>query len=160
MKVSVNPIADLRSHLADKRAELRGLNDRLPWARAQAETRVITQAGDEKALGSNAEARARALTLALYADDAYLATLSEIRAVEREIADLESELEGLYDQRRASEWAIRARLVDALLGQGFDHPGNGTGSTSMLTEMATRQALRDAAERKQQALTDTEDLWR
>ena len=59
----------LRSELADARIERREAQDSYDDAKAQAEQRVIDAAGGAKRLGANAEDRARAVTLALNADE-------------------------------------------------------------------------------------------
>jgi len=117
--------------------------DKMAWYKARAEQRAIENAGEEKALGSNAEARQRALTLALWSDGEYTRAYQERQETEREINDLQVQLEALLDERRQEEWRVRARLVDALTGHGLDHPGNGTGSTIVATEAVTRGAMNE-----------------
>lgn len=155
MQYTVSPLADLRSRIADKRAELQERSDKMAYYRAQAEQRAIAAAGgDEKMLGANAEARARALTIALWQDREYTRAYQERQQTEKEVNDLQTAIDSILDARRAEEWSIRGRLVGALTGRGLDHPGLGTGSTDVMTEAGTQQALAHA-----QAERDLDDLW-
>lgn len=65
----------------------------LVLAKAQAEARVIEAAGGEKELGSNAEARQRALTIAIAADPEYQAAIKayQMALLEARVADAQVE---------------------------------------------------------------------
>lgn len=102
---------ELRQRLVTVRAELRTAKDLHEQALAQAEQAAIDsgQAG-----GKNAEERARSLTLALMKDASYQAARARLREAENEVERVEALLESARDERRASEWHIRAKLADAL----------------------------------------------
>ena len=107
---------ELRIQLASVRDQLRHAKDTLTLTQAEAEQRAIDLAGG--AIGKNEAERTRALTLALARDSAYRGALTAVRVYEAEVDRLEALLEGAKDARRVDEWAIRARLADALLTAG------------------------------------------
>lgn len=108
---------ELRIQLASVRDQLRHAKDILTMAQAEAEQRAIDMAGGQ--IGKNEAERARTLTLALSRDPHYRGALTAVRVFEAEIDRLEALLEGAKDARRVDEWAIRARLADALLTAGI-----------------------------------------
>lgn len=114
----IQQIASLRRGVVTRRIDLRSANDREVIARAEAEARAIEAAGGTKALGANADERERALILALAQDSVYQSVFSLARQIQADAERVEAELEAAEDERRAGEWAIRARLADAL-----DHRG-------------------------------------
>lgn len=103
----------LRQRLADCHISLRATKDAYELAKAEAEQYAIDHC---RAGGSNAEARARSLTVALETDAAYRTARTNLRVAEAELNRIEALLESAIDERRAAEWQIRARLADALLG--------------------------------------------
>jgi hypothetical protein len=107
---------ELRLRLADTRATLRQAKDMFTVAQAEAEQHAIDNG---LAGGKNAEERARSLTLALQKDAAYTGALSRLRSAEAECERIEALLESARDERRASEWQIRAQLADALFRAGI-----------------------------------------
>ncbi len=116
-------IATIRRELTSARIALRNLADELAQAKARAEQQAIDAAGGEKALGGNAEARERALILALADDGDYQAVVKRNKAL-LEVADyLECDLEDAKDRRREREWEVRLRLAEALEARGVqsDH---------------------------------------
>lgn len=116
-------LPDLRKRLATAQIGARNEREDLRVLQARAESRAIEAAGGEKALGSNAESRERALTIALADDAEYQRMLNMARELERLAANLEAELEGEKDLRREQEWAIRLRLAAALDGWGIQSDG-------------------------------------
>lgn len=116
----MNHFLELRLQLADCRTALRHAKDYYELAKAEAEQHAIDTG---KAGGSNAEARARSLTVALDADDTYTGALANLRHAESEVERVEALLEAARDERRAAEWQIRAQLASALLGT--DIPSDG-----------------------------------
>jgi hypothetical protein len=120
-------IQDVRTRLTETRITAREAREDFATTRAMAETRIIEKVGGEKALGANAEARERALLPALRSDDDYIGCLAAVRELEATAERLEAELEGLRDERREREWAVRLRLVQALERRGALGDGaNGT----------------------------------
>jgi hypothetical protein len=59
----------------------------------------------------------------LDADDTYTGALAHLRQAEHECERVEALLEAARDERRASEWQIRAQLAAAILGS--DIPSDG-----------------------------------
>jgi hypothetical protein len=114
-------IPEIRIQLAAARDQLRHAKDIHEMVRAETEQHTIDQAGGS--IGKNEAERTRALVLALNRDPRYRGALTQIRICEAEVDRLEALLEGARDARRVEEWAIRARLADALLYAGVqsDH---------------------------------------
>lgn len=110
-------LSEVRYELAEARGYLRDAQDALKLAQAQAEQRAIDAANGPKGIGSNKEDRERALTIALGEDADYGQALSRVRLTEDRIDHLEAELREHEDQRKAAEWAIRAKLADGLFGK-------------------------------------------
>lgn len=106
---------ELRLRVVETRADLRQQRDLFEQAEAQAEQAAI-DAG--RAGGKNAEERERSPVLALMSDPAYQGARSRLRAAEEEAERVEALLESARDERRASEWAVRLKLADALFRAG------------------------------------------
>lgn len=104
---------ELRLRLVECQTSLRAAKDTFEIVRAQREQAAIDTG---QANGSNAEQRARSLTIALATDPIYLQALSGYRVCEAECGRVEALLEAARDERRHAEWQIRAKLADALLG--------------------------------------------
>lgn len=129
-------LAEIRLALVDARATLRTARDTHEIVKAEAEQRAI----DAGATGKNAEERSRALTLALARDGQYSRALAQVRRAEAETERLEALIEGARDARRIDEWAIRARLADALGSTPSDDADPAGDSTfdDAATERATQ----------------------
>jgi len=93
---------------------LRDARDAESRAKLRAEQEAITAAGSVKALGSSDEERKRVLAVAVADHPGYQAALRHLRQVEAEHGRVEAQIETWKDERRASEWATRARMADAL----------------------------------------------
>lgn len=102
----------IHHQLAGARSALQAAKDSEKVQRAWAERRAVASLNG--ALGKNAEERERQLTIALAEDSEYKAALARLRAAELHVAELEADIEVYKDQRRESEWAVRAALVNAL----------------------------------------------
>lgn len=152
---------ELRLRLAECRTTLRQMKDLHEQALAQAEQAAID---DGRAGGKNAEERARSLTLALMNDASYQAAHTRLREVEAECERVEALLESARDERRASEWQIRARLADALFHAGAQSDGDEPAADSAFDDTYDEQAARYASSfgatlRRQQARPNgTEEL--
>lgn len=96
-----------RANVAEARIAVQTAKDAHEYERGMAEFRAC-------AAGRNADERKTALLVALAGDVAYQRVLSALRAAEAELIRSEAELETAQDQRRESEWAVRAALVNAL----------------------------------------------
>ncbi len=107
-------IADLRKQLSAVQFAAKTAREDLSFARAEVEQKAIDEAGGEKALGANQDARERALTLALARSPLYQARLVAARNLEQEASRLDAELEGLKDVRREQESAAKLRGIAAL----------------------------------------------
>lgn len=138
----MSDFTELRLQLALMRDQLRHAKDILTLTQAEAEQRAIDAAGGQ--IGKNEGERGRALTLALMRDSHYRGALTAMRCHEAEVDRLEALLEGAKDARRIEEWAIRARLADALLtarvfGDRDDATGDGAfdDTTDRLLDLKT-----------------------
>lgn len=80
----------------------------LVLAKAQAEARVIEAAGGEKELGSNAEARQRALTIALAADPEYQAAVKVYQIALAEARAADAQVESHREWLKVAAAALRA----------------------------------------------------
>ena len=127
---------ELRLQLATVRDQLRHAKDTLSLAQAEAEQHAIDLAGGS--IGKNEAERARALTLALSRDSNYRAALTAVRCHEAELDRLEALLEGAKDARRIDEWAIRARLADALVTAGIPSDQADTSGDGAFDDTADR----------------------
>ncbi len=104
----------LRIQLAEARSALRDAQDRYDLVKAQAEQRIIEDAGGSKALGSNEDERKRALLLALEADEAYTNAHSTLRYTQAMVDLLQAKLDEQIEVRRSADRASRDRLSAAL----------------------------------------------
>lgn len=134
---------ELRQRLADCRTTLRTAKDYLELAKAEAEQSAIDEG---RAGGKNAEERTRSLVIALETDDTYQDARRRLRLAEANLDQVEAHLEAALDERRASEWQIRARLADGLLGIGIptdssDPNGDGAFDDALLYSLDTQAAL-------------------
>lgn len=105
----------IHHQLAAARSACQAAKDSEKVQRAWAERRAVASLNGT--LGKNAEERERQLTVALAEDSEYKAALARLRQAELRVAELEADLEAYKDQRRESEWAVRAALVNALAGR-------------------------------------------
>lgn len=112
--IDLDHLANLRRDLAENQVALSDAKRALERAKALAEQRAIDAAGGEKALGANAEARERALALAFITDQEYQAHVESVAQADTWVGRIQTDIEIVGDQRRADEWAIRDRLVQAL----------------------------------------------
>lgn len=110
---------ELRAAQSAAQMALRITREYLIEARAEAEVRAIEGAG-EKGYGKNDAERNRYLILALKADEHYQDEIDALSVCETEANAASVALESACDERREREWAIRARLADALLGASQD----------------------------------------
>ena len=106
-------LPDLRQQLADARDELRRAKDHYETIRAIVEMGVMTT-------GKNAEDRKRELTVALSRDATHEGALELLRTAERHVDRVQAAIDVAEDERREREWAIRARLADALGDAGHE----------------------------------------
>ena len=109
-------LPQLRIEYAQARAELRRASDVYELAKAASEAQICARANGE--LGKNAEDRKRNLQVALGQGPDYLQALDTVRRWEQRTEHLQALIDAQTDIRRRDEWAIRARLVDALLALG------------------------------------------
>lgn len=93
--------------LAEAKIELRQAKDHFETVRAIVEMSVVT-------LGKNAEDRKRELTVAVAHNDAYQAALSNLRGCEADLDRAQANIDAAEAERRDREWAIRAKLAEAL----------------------------------------------
>jgi hypothetical protein len=84
----------------------------LKVAKARAEMDIISRLNGT--LGKNAEERERQLLIGLSEHSAYQYALSLARAYEEQLLQAEADLALYLDVRRQDEWAVRAKLVNAL----------------------------------------------
>lgn len=113
----------LRLDLARVKSRLRIANDNLKLEQATREQATIEAAGGAKALGANAEDRARALTIALGSDKDYQDALKAVRQLEYQCDGIEALIADVVDERRRQEMIVRDKLADALLWNvGSDLP--------------------------------------
>lgn len=152
-------LAELRAQLVEKRAELRELTDDLAVIRARIESEAVEQAGGEKKLGENAEARQRAFILALDADGDYGQFHVGLRLCEREIERLEAEIESARDERREWEWSIRLRLAAALDGKGIqvEEPAEMASDSEAFDAVADAEAIVQFEQQYEQDLAAAEE---
>lgn len=75
--------------------------------------------------GKNQEARDAARDAAGAADQALAGHVAQRDEAHGKLFELEAEISGVEAQRRAGEWRIRERMVDALNGRGIVPQGRG-----------------------------------
>jgi len=115
-----NHFLELRTRLAECRTNLRAAKDHHEEVKTFAEQLEVTRGN---ITGKNAEERARQLYICLMDNGTYRQTLTDMRRAESEVERVEALLEAARDERRASEWQIRAQLAAAILGS--DIPSDG-----------------------------------
>ncbi|HEY0607768.1 MAG TPA: hypothetical protein VGD58_32940 [Herpetosiphonaceae bacterium] len=103
-----------RQRLAAARIALRDAQDHHDLIKAQAEHRIIENAGGAKNLGANADDRTRAVTLALANDPAYCAALAALREAQAEVDRMQADVDDAIDQRRKLDRQSRDRASAAL----------------------------------------------
>lgn len=126
--MNVSKLSDISARLGElyaSRAEARIMD----WQnRKDLEARqvALTPTGDDyKALGSNDGQRKAALE-AIFAADDQLAIVNEaLPHIQSDLEIVQAEIDALTDERRAIEWQVRARLVDALETAGVQQNGRG-----------------------------------
>jgi hypothetical protein len=104
----------LRKKLADIRGDLRDAERDLTYARALAEEAAIKKPDGAYAAARNAEERARALTLALGADEPYIAAATAEAMARDEMETLQAELDSLRDERRERQIRVLERICDLM----------------------------------------------
>lgn len=116
MMAYVHLVREGRFELQELERQLASATENLVIAKARAEQAVIEAAGGEKALGSNEDARKRALIIAL-ADAPQAAEYRElqgtVRRCERAVAEKRIGLENDLDQQTARRYIIRAAEIEA-----------------------------------------------
>lgn len=116
MMAYVNLVWEGRFELQQLEQQLASAQENLVVYKARAEQAIIEAAGGEKALGSNEDARKRAMVLAL-ADSPLAAEYRELQATvlrcERAVALKRIALECDLDQQMARRYIIRAAEVEA-----------------------------------------------
>lgn len=134
--------AELRQRLVDCRAAFRTAKDLHEQATAQAEQAAVDNG---KASGSNAEARARSLAIALMGDASYQGSLARLRAAETEVERVQALLDAARDERRATEWQIRAKLADGLFSAGVPNEQADDGSFDDVADVELDYYAEEAA---------------
>lgn len=141
---SINSIAAIRYDLVGVRAALANVSAELVTAKAVAEQRAIdAPGGDEKKIGANETARARALIIALADDLVYQETVQRYRNLAEAVERTEAVLEEAIDVRREREWAIRLRLAEALDGKRVTSDRHERINEDAFDDAATEQALQE-----------------
>lgn len=126
----------IRLKLVNTRADLRDAKDAL----AVAEARVASATN-----GKNAEERKTNLVLALSQDGEYCRLLTQVRQCETKIEQNEADLECFKDQRRADEWGVRLRLVEALERKGREDDGRDSGFDEAADDEVWQNTMRSIA---------------
>lgn len=93
--------------LAYEKNELRRAKDHEAIIRAIVESQTLTT-------GKTADDRKRELALALANHDGYRKALDELRKAEHAVDEAQAAIDAAEAERRDREWAIRARLAEAL----------------------------------------------
>lgn len=99
--------------LANAKDLLRQAKDHYETTRAVVEMGVMT-------LGKTVEDRKRELIVAVSQDVTYQGALADLRAAEYAVDTAQAVIDQLEAERREREWAIRARLTEALSTRGVD----------------------------------------
>lgn len=106
---AIKNLYSARLAAATEAVRLAEMERRLRLAQAEAEARVIQNAGgDEKALGPNAEARARALTIAVAQDEEYRKALEGYQAAALQKAAADAVAEALREYVSVLKAMIRS----------------------------------------------------
>jgi hypothetical protein len=96
------------------------------WRAGQAlEARARELRPDTGWPGKNDEARAAAKDEALAADQLAQNASVDLDAAKGKLIELEAEIAGIEADRRAGEWRIRERMVEALVNQGVAQQSRG-----------------------------------
>lgn len=118
----------LLSDLTNARRRLRAAEDDVehvePFhklALARATQRAIDAAGGEKGIGSNAEARNRALTIALADDAEYQERFTDYSGCLTRAAEARLAVAVAEDARREWEWQVRERTASAIEALAAGH---------------------------------------
>lgn len=122
----MNPLRQIASHISQAFADKTDLNIRLSNQRKDLEARQLALVPLEGWPGKNADER-KINEQRAYAADAVCQQISaEIRRMEDALSLAETALETALNQRRAEEWIIRSRLLEALLGNVITVQGDQT----------------------------------
>lgn len=111
LRRALTALAKAKIEMERAKYRLAYLDAEMPLERARAERRAIEAAGSEKALGSNAEARKRALILALDDDEQYQVHLTLIDQARKQLLEAVQ----AYELAKVDAEVARARLNLALL---------------------------------------------
>ena len=103
-----------RQQLAEARIGLRLAQDVYDLVQAQAAQRITEAAGGAKHMGTNAEDRDRALTIALAADEECRIAQGTVRDYQAAVDRAQAQVEDEIDMRRMLDRASRDRLSTAL----------------------------------------------
>lgn len=116
MMAYVHLVWEGRFELQQLERQLTSAQENLILAKARAEQAIIEAAGGDKALGSNEDARKRAMVIAL-ADAPQAAEYRElqgtVRRCEQAVAEKRIALENDLDQQTARRYIIRAAEIEA-----------------------------------------------
>lgn len=112
-------ISGARKDVADAQLALKRAEQDERVARFNAEKRAIDAVGGEKALGSNDDARKRALAIALANDLEYGKTSNLLWDIGSDLSAKQWRLDSLLDERREWEYGIREKQASALLSRGY-----------------------------------------
>jgi hypothetical protein len=98
--------------------------------------------------GKNEEARKAARDAAFAADDALALHQRQAAELRGRLIILQADVEGVEAERRADEWRLRERLVEALLQRGVQPQSAARVENAFddTAQAATDQALTDAAQ--------------
>lgn len=110
-------LLDIAKSLAELRPALKSAQIELSHWEADIAARQIFLTPADGWPGKNEAARDTAAAKAFDADPQLAEQRARRDALRRGVAGLESQIEALEDERRAWEWAIRDRLVEALSGR-------------------------------------------
>lgn len=107
---------NLRLQLADAYHKLRAAQRDLELIKARSETEIIDRLvrGDEKALGANAETRARKLTLALAEDYTYNSACADVESLQSRVDMLKAQIGVAEDERRDREIVSKEHYTEVL----------------------------------------------
>ncbi len=93
--------------------------------------------------GKNQEARDLAREQAFKADEAHSQILAQTYQAHIELVEIEGQVEGLEAERRALEWQIRARLVEALERKHIQGNHHGEAAFEDVSDHTMDEALFD-----------------
>jgi hypothetical protein len=130
----MNRLREIAAELAEVGKHKTDLSLRLSHQRDDLAARQLALIPPEGWPGKNAEERKINEQRAHAADETCCAIQTAVKRVEAELAGAEHLLQTLVDERRALEWQIRARLVDAVIGHVITTNGNGRGNDARVLE--------------------------